>query len=58
MFEIISFLEVKIFVEVKELKIEWTINTEGNIVLSNVSIYKFIEVNKTLDVTDGLVTLY
>jgi hypothetical protein len=58
MLEIICFLEVKIFVEVKELKLEWTISTDSNIVLSDVSIYKFAEANKTSEVTDGLVTLY
>lgn len=46
MLEIISFVETREFIEVKEMKLEWVITEDNGILLSNASTYRYVHINK------------
>lgn len=50
MLEIISFVETREFIEVKEIKLEWAITEDNGILLSNASTYRFVHINKIPEV--------
>lgn len=50
MLEIISFVETREFIEVKEIKLEWVVTEDNGVLLSNASTYRFVHVNRIPEV--------